>query len=432
MARMTLDELLRQNIAGAQVFDPLSQRVGIKDWQYSGGGMDEAGNALSLGIPDASKLAALQGYTFDWQDTGPENTGTLIAYDPQGNPVGQFNQTDQSLGSALGEWAALAAAGFGGAGLLGLGPLGGVLGGAGGLGSSVAGAGGEAAANLAAYGASLTPAEIAAMGAVDLGAAGTAGGGLGTITGGAGLTAGGISGAGITAPTLAQGAGLGAGLGTVGAAGGAAGAGGAGGGFLASLGGMKGLLPVAGQLLGTGLQMNAASKARDDMQAATNASNNLQKYMYDTTRADNMPALQARNNALTQVQSLLRDPSSITKAPDYQFGLDQGTKALQNSATGRGMTYSGQQAKALQRYGNDYAGSKLTESANRLLALASGGQAGASQIGGAGANYAGNVGNALMSQGDANAALRMGQGSTIADTINGLTAYGTRKGWWGG
>jgi hypothetical protein len=178
--------------------------------------------------------------------------------------------------------------------------------------------------------------------------------------------------------------------------------------------------------------MSAAGKARDDMQAATSAQNQLQQYMYDTTRADNMPALQARNSALQQMQALLADPSSLTSQPGYQFGVDQGLRAVNNGAAARGMSQSGAADKARIRFGQDFASTKLNESANRLMALASGGQPGASQIGGAGANYAGQVGNALMQQGDANAAYRIAGGNALADTVNGLTAYGVRQNWWGG
>lgn len=412
---MTLDQLLRQNIAGAQIFDPLSKQAGVSDWQYSGGGMDANGNPLELGIPDANKLAALQGYTFDWENTGPENTGTLTAYDPSGARVGSFNQQDQSMGSALAEFAALAAAGFGGVGMLGLGPLGGMLGGLGGAGSTAIGNGaflGEAAAG-------------------GLGSAGTAGAGLGA--GGAGMTAGGLGGAGtiagsgMVAPTLGGSAGLGAGLGTAGGtAGTAAGAAGTG----SFWGGLA--KAAIGPAISTGVQLFAANKAAGAQRDATTQANNLQKYVYDTNRADNMPALQARNSALQQMQALLSDPSSLTTQPGYQFGLDQGTKTLQNGAAARGMTYSGAQGKALQRFGQDYAGTKLDQSFSRLSNLAQGGQPGANAVGSAATNYGNNVSNNLTAMGDANAAKYIVGGNAIGNAVNGLTAYGQRQGWWGG
>jgi hypothetical protein len=173
---------------------------------------------------------------------------------------------------------------------------------------------------------------------------------------------------------------------------------------------------------------NMAGKAQAD---ATGKANDLQRYMYDTTRADSMPALSARNNALTQIQSLLADPSSLTKDPGYAFGLSQGQKTLANGAAARGMTYSGAQGKALQRYGQDYAGTKLDQSVNRLSSLANIGQAGASTIANAGGNYANQTANNLTALGDARAAQYMVNSNAIGNAVNGLTAYGQKQGWWG-
>lgn len=405
MARMTLDELLRRNVVGGQVFDPLSQRAGLDQWQFWGG-TNESGQAVGSGVADPSQLAALQGYTFDWQDTGPANTGTLTVYDPSGAQVGSFDQSDQTTGSALGEWLALAGAGFGGLGLAGFGPLGG-LGQSLGFGAVDPGAG---------------------AGLAEVGTFGGAGipDGAGIISGGGGMTAGGASGAGITAPTLGQTAGIGAGLGMTGAAGGAGGAA-AGGSFWGGL-----AKAAIGPALSAGTQLIAGNQAAKAQQAATTQANNLQRYVYDTTRADNMPALQARNSALEQMQSLLKDPSSLTSQPGYRFGMDEGTRALNNGAAARGMTYSGAQGKALQRFGQDYAGTKLDGAFSRLSALASSGQTGAGTIANAGQNYGNTVGNNLTAQGDANAARYIVGGNAIGNGINSLTAYGQRQGWWGG
>ena len=183
-------------------------------------------------------------------------------------------------------------------------------------------------------------------------------------------------------------------------------------------------ISVGAQLIGSNMAGNALSDA-------TGKANDLQRYMYDTTRADNMPALTARNNALTQIQGLLSDPSSLTKDPGYAFGLNQGQKTLANGAAARGMTYSGAQGKALQRYGQDYAGTKLDQSVNRLTSLANVGQAGASTIANAGGNYANQTANNLTALGDANAAKYMVNSNAIGNAVNGLTAYGQKQGWWG-
>ena len=186
-----------------------------------------------------------------------------------------------------------------------------------------------------------------------------------------------------------------------------------------------------GPAISAGAQMIGANMAGNAQADATGKANDLQRYMYDTTRADNMPALSARNNALTQIQSLLADPSSLTKDPGSAFGLNQGQKTLANGAAARGMTYSGAQGKALQRYGQDYAGTKLDQSVNRLSSLANIGQAGASTIANAGGNYANQTANNLTALGDARAAQYMVNSNAIGNAVNGLTAYGQKQGWWG-
>lgn len=159
-----------------------------------------------------------------------------------------------------------------------------------------------------------------------------------------------------------------------------------------------------------GAQLIGANQAAGAMSDATDKANAL-----------NAPAVAARNSALEQMQALLKDPATITTQPGYQFGIDQGTKSLNSGAAARGQTYSGGQAKALTKFGQDYAGTKLDQSFNRLSQLASGGQSGTSQT----------VDN-ITSQGNANAMPWVIGSNAVADGINGLTAYGQRKNWWGG
>ena len=270
-------------------------------------------------------------------------------------------------------------------------------------------------AGAAGYGAGLFGGETAGLAANQVGAlSGAEAGGLGSLE----TSLGNVLGYESALP------GMGAAGTTVGGAvvpGGAAG-----GSFWGALG-----KAAIGPAISAGAQMIGANMGGKALSDATGKANDLQRYMYDTTRADNMPALSARNNALTQIQSLLADPSSLTKDPGYAFGLNQGQKTLANGAAARGMTYSGAQGKALQRYGQDYAGTKLDQSVNRLSSLANIGQAGASTIANAGGNYANQTANNLTALGDARAAQYMVNSNAIGNAVNGLTAYGQKQGWWG-
>lgn len=181
---MSLEQLLKRNIASGQILEPLAKQAGAQGWEYMPDAVNESGNAIGTGVADRQQLMSspLAGYTFDWKDTGPANTGTLTAYDSTGKQAGAYNQQDQSTGSALGEFAALAAAGFGGLGALGLGPLGGMLGGLGGAGAAAEGAAAAGAADIGALG--LAEGVYGAGGALGAGVA------PGTVGGLAGSTAG--------------------------------------------------------------------------------------------------------------------------------------------------------------------------------------------------------------------------------------------------
>jgi hypothetical protein len=202
---------------------------------------------------------------------------------------------------------------------------------------------------------------------------------------------------------------------------------------LGGSGGSVNWLSLLGNLGSSWLGSNAAKDAADAQIKAGQEANALAKYIYDTSRADQAPYRQAGADALTGIKGLLANPSSITSMPDYQFQLNQGTKALQNSAAARGMTYSGAQGKALQQFGNDYAGTKLNESYNRLASLAGIGQQATNASGLLGANYANNVGQTMQGIGNARGAGTIGSanawGQGIGNVLNGMNEQSLIDAW---
>ena len=176
-------------------------------------------------------------------------------------------------------------------------------------------------------------------------------------------------------------------------AGGAAGSAGGIGSLLSSLGSANSLANLGSAAIG----LYGQNQALGAMQDATNQAHDFNRYAFDTIRADNKPLVDMRNSVLPQIQGLLSNPSSIQQDPGYAFQFAEGQKALNNGAAGRGMTYSGAQGKALQRYGQDYAGTKLDQSLNRLTTVAGLGQVGSNSNNAATQNYANNQsGNALQ------------------------------------
>lgn len=174
------------------------------------------------------------------------------------------------------------------------------------------------------------------------------------------------------------------------------------------------------------------NKATDAAKQGNQDQLNLLTRMYEENKAQNQPLLDMRNSVLPKIQGLIDNPSSITQNPDYQFGLKQGTNQLNNRAAASGNYYSGAQMKAAQQYGQDYAGTKLDQSLNRLMGVATGGQVGANnnqqnsnQFGVAG-------GNALQQGGNIRAGGYLGQYNTVNNGVNNWMQDQYDRKYWGG
>lgn len=267
-------------------------------------------------------------------------------------------------------------------------------------------------------------------GAAAGGAATGAGGGLGGATFGAGLA---------EMPTfLGTGSGLlgpgGAGMAGVGgldatailngAGGWASGAGGlAGIGAGSTLGSLASYLPYgaaavsgiaganasreAGQV-----QADAANRAAEATLQATRESNQLLRDMYDTSRADNQPWMDAGKTALSSLTAGTApggeftqrfDASRMYDDPGYAFRLSEGNKAIDRASASAGRFDSGRSLRELTRYGQDYASGEYgaaygrfdndqTNRFNRLSSLAGTGQTAVRDNNSAGMNTASQVG----------------------------------------
>jgi len=192
-------------------------------------------------------------------------------------------------------------------------------------------------------------------------------------------------------------------------------------------------------ILGGVLQSNAAGDAADAAASATNQANQLQDKQFWQTRQDNQPLMDLRNALLPRIQQLAQQDSGVTPQevmsdPGYQFGIDQGTRALQGSAAARGGLYSGATMKALNRFGNDYATSKFGDvfnrkqtvignNFNRAMGAAGMGQAGVQQTQQAGSNYANNVGQNLLSNANFQGAAGMAQANAWGNLLNRGSSY---------
>lgn len=211
-------------------------------------------------------------------------------------------------------------------------------------------------------------------------------------------------------------------------------------------------------LAGGILSSNAAGRAANKQLQASQESNATQKAMYDQTREDNMPALDARNASLQRMRELLGiggdaaskgygslgggiNPGDVQNEAGYQFGLNQGLTAQSNQFGARGMRNSGAAIKAATRYGNDYATTKYDNAFNRIVAnrsaqlnplqsLAGASQTGASTVANAGGNYANTVSGNQTALGNALGANSLAQGNIWGGALNQIGS--AAKGWYSG
>lgn len=138
------------------------------------------------------------------------------------------------------------------------------------------------------------------------------------------------------------------------------------------------------------------------------------------------PYAKAGTNALTQLQAALglsgqgasdNFLKNFQAGPGYQFAMDQGTKALDRSASASGGLYSGAAGKALTGYGQGLANQEFGSNLDRLSGIANSGQNAAGSIANILSQFAGQRSSALLGTGQARAGVRSGGLQAILDAL---------------
>lgn len=143
----------------------------------------------------------------------------------------------------------------------------------------------------------------------------------------------------------------------------------------------------------------------------------LVRDIYNTNRADQAPYRQAGYNALGQFAANANVP--FGQDPGYQFRVQEGQRALQNSAAARGAFGSGATARALVDYGQQAGSQEYGNYMNRLAALAGMGQTATNQTGAAGQAYGAQAGGAMAGQANALSGIYSSLGSGQAGLLSG-------------
>lgn len=212
------------------------------------------------------------------------------------------------------------------------------------------------------------------------------------------------------------------------------------------------VLSVGANLLGANIGAKASNDAADTQAAAAREAVAEQRRQYDLTRSDNQPFMEAGVGASKRLRQLLGtgtddgtggygdltrkfSTSDLNADPVYQsglqFGLDQGTGAINARALQTGSYDSGATLKALTRYANDYGSTKANDSYNRfntdntntfnrLSGVSGGGQTATNTVSSAGANAANNISNLETQAGNARSAGIVGGANAWGGALNSV------------
>jgi hypothetical protein len=197
---------------------------------------------------------------------------------------------------------------------------------------------------------------------------------------------------------------------------------------------------VAGAVVGSALiGSNASSKAAKAQAGAASEASNLEREMFERNVELNAPFREAGIGALNKLIPLTdyKDfgMDQFRADPGYSFRMSEGMKGLERSAAARGGLLSGGTLKGIQRFGQDMASQEYQNAFNRygiererrlnpLQSLAGVGQTTSQQLGAAGTQMAGNVGNLMTGGAAARASGYVGGANALTGALNtGLNYY---------
>ena len=203
----------------------------------------------------------------------------------------------------------------------------------------------------------------------------------------------------------------------------------------AATGGIGGLI--------NGSPSSAANNATNAQISAAQNATQLQGTVYNQQQANLAPYMAAGGQGLNAYQQALGlqpggtggiNATGFQGSPGYQWQLQQGQQAIQNTAAAKGGVASGNTLKALTSYGQGLANQDWYNYLNQLSGLAGSGQNAAVNLGAAGQNYATAAGNNSLAIGNAQAQnyvtqSQIGQNQTNA-LLGPLTTLGNSVGNW--
>ncbi len=198
-----------------------------------------------------------------------------------------------------------------------------------------------------------------------------------------------------------------------------------------------GALGAVGAIGGALISSSASKKAAQTQADAANRAADMTQENQQQVREDLAPYRDAGSATLRTLQDRLPDLTApfnptvetLLNTPGYKFTLDQGLKAVQNSASARGLGVSGAAMKGAADYATGLADNTYktqfdidqankTNAYNKLLGIVGAGQSSAAQTGAFGTTATQNAGNFLTSGANASAAGTVGSANALSSGIN--------------
>lgn len=228
-----------------------------------------------------------------------------------------------------------------------------------------------------------------------------------------------------------------------------------------------GIAAGVGAIGGAMISSSASKSAANTEASAANKATDLQNQQWQQTQANMKPYLQLGNSAMSPLLTAMGyktsqnadgsysfggvDPSNplqqtftaptadqAAQTPGYQFTLQQGLKATQNSAAARGLGTSGAALKGASTYASGLADSTYNDvyqralntfntnyssaanNVNRLSNLVGNGQNAAGSQGALGAQTTANIGNTITSGANAQAAGTIGSANALTSALGSM------------
>jgi len=197
---------------------------------------------------------------------------------------------------------------------------------------------------------------------------------------------------------------------------------------------------VAGAVVGSAVIGGVASnKAAKSQAAAAGQATDLEREMFERNVELNAPFREAGITALNKLVPLATEYTpfgmdQFQADPGYSFRMSEGMKGLERSAAARGGLLSGATLKGIQRFGQDLGSQEYQNAFNRyqternarlnpLQSLAGVGQTTSQQLGAAGTQMAGNVGNLMTSGAAARASGYVGGANALTGALGQYLNY---------